>query len=333
MFEQLFTTQPESDRIIPTIRPRKGVIIGAGQVGMACAYSLLIQNCLDEMILQDIDTDKVEGEVMDLRHGVPFVEPTTIKAGTVADAGKDADIVIMTAGAKQKPGETRLDLVNRNVKLFKQVIGDVAKYCPHAVLLIVSNPVDIMTYVSLKLSGFERSRVVGSGTILDTARFRYILGEKIGLAPRSIHAYIIGEHGDSEVAAWSKVNIAGMSLGNYAENTELTDTSEVFSQISQEVRNAAYEIINRKGYTSYAIGLGVTDIVQAMLRDQSRILTVSSYIDDLYGIKDVCLSLPTVVNRQGASRIVKLTLSNIEEDKLRHSAKVLHEVIDSLNLD
>ncbi|MFP4009692.1 MAG: lactate/malate family dehydrogenase, partial [Spirulinaceae cyanobacterium] len=249
MFEQLFTTQPESDQIVPTLRPRKGVIIGAGQVGMACAYSLLIQNCLDEMVLQDIDENKVEGEVMDLRHGVPFVEPTTIKAGTVADAGKDADIVIMTAGAKQKPGETRLDLVNRNVKIFKQVIGDVAKHCPHAVLLIVSNPVDIMTYVSLKLSGFERSRVIGSGTVLDTARFRYILGEKIGLASRSIHAYIIGEHGDSEVAAWSKVNIAGMSLGNYVENIESTDTSEVFSQISQEVRNAAYEIINRKGYT------------------------------------------------------------------------------------
>lgn len=333
MFEQLFTTNPEADRIIPTIQPRKGVIIGAGQVGMACAYSLLIQNCLDEMILQDINTDKVEGEVMDLRHGVPFVESTKIKAGTVADAGKDADIVIMTAGAKQKPGETRLDLVNRNVKIFKQVIGDVAKYCPNAILLIVSNPVDIMTYVSLKLSGFERSRVFGSGTILDTARFRYILGEKIGLAPRSIHAYIIGEHGDSEVAAWSKVNIAGMSLGSYSENAESTDDSETFTQISQEVKNAAYEIINRKGYTSYAIGLGVTEIVQAILRDQSRILTISSYIDDLYDIKDVCLSLPTVINRQGASRIVKLTLSEIEEDKLRHSAAVLQEVTSSLDLD
>lgn len=333
MFEQLFTNHPETDQIIPTIRPRKGVIIGAGQVGMACAYSLLIQNCLDEMILQDIDTNKVEGEVMDLRHGVPFVESTTIKAGTVADAGKDANIVIMTAGAKQKPGETRLDLVNRNVKIFKQVIGDVAKYCPHAVLLIVSNPVDIMTYVSLKLSGFERSRVLGSGTILDTARFRYILGEKTGIAPRSIHAYIIGEHGDSEVAAWSKVNIAGTSLGSYSENVESTDDSETFTQISQEVKNAAYEIINRKGYTSYAIGLGVTNIVQAVLRDQSRILTVSSYIDDLYGIQDVCLSLPTVVNRQGASRVVKLTLSDTEEEKLRHSAKVLHEVIEPLDLD
>jgi len=163
--------------------------------------------------------------------------------------------------------------------------------------------------------------------VLDTARFRYVLGEKTGIAPRSIHAYIIGEHGDSEVAAWSKVNIAGMSLGNDSED------SEKFAQISQEVKNAAYEIINRKGYTSYAIGLGVTDIVQAILRDQSRILTVSGYIDDLYGIKDVCLSLPTVVNRQGASCTVKLSLSQIEEDKLRHSAKVLHEVIDALDLE
>ncbi|MEC4806267.1 MAG: L-lactate dehydrogenase [Jaaginema sp. PMC 1079.18] len=327
MFEQLFANNSEAERVIPTIRPRKGVIIGAGQVGMACAYSLLIQNCFDEIVLQDIDRDKVEGEVMDLLHGVPFVESTKIKAGTVADAGKDADIVIMTAGAKQKSGETRLDLVNRNVKIFKQVIGDVAKYCPHAILLIVSNPVDIMTYVSWKLSGFEKSRVFGTGTILDTARFRYILGEKTGIAPRSIHAYIIGEHGDSEVAAWSKVNIAGTSLENYSED------SEIFNQISQEVKNAAYEIINRKGYTSYAIGLGVTEIVQAVLRNQSRILTVSSYIDNLYGIDNVCLSLPTVVNRQGASRIVKLTLSDMEEDRLRYSAKVLHEVIDSLDLE
>jgi L-lactate dehydrogenase len=333
MFEQLFTASPNIDRSVQTIQPRKGVIIGAGQVGMACAYSLLIQNSLDEMILQDIDTEKVEGEVMDLLHGVPFVESTAIKAGTVADAGRDADIVIMTAGAKQKPGETRLDLVNRNVKIFKHIVGDIAKYCPNAILLIVSNPVDIMTYVSLKLSGFPRSRVLGSGTILDTARFRYILAEKLGLAPRSIHAYIIGEHGDSEVAAWSKVNVAGMNLCNSNWQGSPTCDSEDLIQISQQVKNAAYEIIQRKGYTSYAIGLGVTDIVQAILRDQSRVLTVSSFIDDIYGIKDVCLSLPTVVNRQGASRIINMTLSDSEEEKLKHSAKVLRDIIEPLDLN
>ncbi|TVR12900.1 MAG: L-lactate dehydrogenase, partial [Phormidium sp. GEM2.Bin31] len=210
MFEHLFTTLPDPQ--FRALQPRKAVIIGAGQVGMACAYSLLIQNCFDELVLQDLATDKVEGEVMDLAHGLPFLAPTAIAAGTVADAGRNADIVIITAGAAQKPGETRLDLVQKNVAIFRRLIPEIAEFCPEAILLIVTNPVDIMTYVSLKLSGFSSSRVLGTGTVLDTARFRSLLGRELRLDARSLHAYIIGEHGDSEVPVWSKVNIAGMPL-------------------------------------------------------------------------------------------------------------------------
>lgn len=211
MFETLFTPYPGVEEKV-SIRPRKGVIIGAGQVGMACAYSMIIQNCFDELVLQDIQTERVQGEVMDLMHGIPFVAPVEIKAGTVADAGRNADLVIVTAGASQKPGESRLDLVGRNVAIFKGLIADVVKYCPQATLLIVSNPVDIMTYVALKLSGFPAARVIGSGTVLDSARFRTLLAEQMGIDPRSVHAYIIGEHGDTEVPIWSKVNVAGMPL-------------------------------------------------------------------------------------------------------------------------
>ena len=330
MFEPLFTDSSEKC-LSPTIRrPRKGVIIGAGQVGMACAYSMLIQNTLEEMVIIDVNQHKLEGEVMDLVHGLPFVEPTQVQAGTLAD-GEDADIVIITAGAKQRPGETRLDLVQRNVEVFRNLIPEVVKCCPQAILLIVTNPVDIMTYVSLKLSGLPSSSVIGSGTVLDTARFRYLLAEKLELDSRSLHAYIIGEHGDSEVPVWSKVNIAGMSL--FDEGFEESKPIDSHLQdIFEQVKNAAYEIIQRKGATSYAIGLGVTQIVQAILRNQNRVLTVSSLMNNLHGIQDVCLSLPAVVNRQGVTRVLNLSLNPIELQQLQHSSKILKETIAQLDL-
>jgi len=288
MFETLFTPNPDVETKA-TIRPRKGVIIGAGQVGMACAYAMIIQHCFDELVLQDIQTERVQGEVMDLMHGIPFVEPVEIKAGTVADVGQNADLVIITAGASQKPGESRLDLVGRNVAIFKHLIPDVVQYCPNATLLIVSNPVDIMTYVTLKLSGFPASRVIGSGTVLDSARFRALLAEKMGIDPRSVQAFIIGEHGDSEVPVWSKVNVAGVPLYN-GKGSPTLDNADL-QAIFERVRNAAYEIIQLKGYTSYAIGLATAEIVKAILRSQERILTVSSLVNGFYGIQDVCLSL------------------------------------------
>lgn len=331
MFERIFTPHPDAEKVAP-LRPRKGVIIGAGQVGLACAYSILIQDCFDALILQDIDQDKVEGEVMDLLHGMPFIEPTDLQAGTVADVGRDADFVIITAGTGQKPGEGRLDLLGRNISIFKSILKDVVKYCPDAILLIVSNPVDIMTYATLKITGFPSSRVIGSGTVLDTARFRYQLAQRMEVDPRNVHAYIIGEHGDSEVAFWSTAHVGGKRLLsdgweslNRAEQEELTG-------IFQQVKNAAYEIIQRKGYTSYAIGLAVTDIVKAIMRSQERILTVSSLMDGRYGIYDVCLGWPTVVNEKGILKTVNLTLSEEEEKQFRQSAQVLKQVFKDLDL-
>ena len=324
MFETLFTPNLNVESKV-NIRPRKGVIIGAGQVGMACAYSMMIQNCFDELILQDINADRLQGEVMDLMHGVPFVAPIEIKAGTVADVGRDADLVIITAGASQKPGETRLDLVVRNVAIFKQLIPDIVQYCPNATLLIVSNPVDILTYVTLKLSGFPAARVIGSGTVLDSSRFRTLLAQQMGIDPHSVHAYIIGEHGDSEVPVWSKANIAGMPLYDPAEHAAL---QELFDR----VKNAGYEILKRKGSTSYAIGLAATEIVKAILHGQERVLTVSSLVDGFYGIYDVCLSLPSVVNEKGVIKKVNLTLSDLEQQQIIHSAHILRDIFDTLEL-
>jgi L-lactate dehydrogenase len=329
MFEKIFTPNPEAEAT-EVFRPRKGVIIGMGQVGLACAYSLLIQNCFDELVLQDIDLAKVEGEVMDLVHGMSFIAPTHLVAGTVADAGKDADLIIITAGAAQKPGESRLSLLERNVAIFQKIITSAIKHCPNAILLIVTNPVDIMTYVALKISGFPSSRVIGSGTVLDTSRFRFLLANKLKIDPRSVHAYIIGEHGDSEVPVWSTANVAGMRLlqqdWEHLAERDFQELTEIFDQ----VKNAAYEIIQRKGYTSYAIGLAVTDIAKAILRNQERVLTVSGLVDGLYGIEDVCLGLPRVVNDRGILKTVNLVLSPGEELQLRQSASLLRQVFDRL---
>ncbi|MBD1846946.1 L-lactate dehydrogenase [Cyanobacteria bacterium FACHB-63] len=332
MFENLFISNPDAPTPNSPIRPRKGVIIGAGHVGMACAYSLLIQNCFDELILQDVAIKLVEGEVMDLKHGMPFISSTAIQAGTIADAGQDADIVILTAGVAQQPGEDRLSLAERNAVLFKHILGDVVQHCPNAILLVVSNPVDILTQIALKLTGFPSSRVIGTGTVLDTARFRSLLAAKLGVDPRSVHAYIIGEHGDSEVPVWSTANVAGMRFFHNSWEVAPTATQAEVIAIFEQVRNAAYEIIQRKGYTSYAIGLAVTDIVKAILRSQERILTVSSLVHGLYGIHDICLSLPTVVNEKGVLKTVNLTLSDLEKQQLLNSAQVLQSVFSQLQL-
>lgn len=329
MFEKILTPNPCAEK--PSfIRPRKGVIIGLGQVGLACAYSMLIQNCFDELILQDIATDKLEGEVMDLSHGMPFLAPTDLKAGTVADVGQNADIVIITAGVAQKEGESRLSLVERNIAIYKHILEDVVKYCPNAVILVVSNPVDILTYATLKITGFPSSRVIGSGTVLDTARFRALLAQEMDIDARSVHAYIIGEHGDSEVPVWSTANVGGVKIvpdewSNLAENEQIK-----LSSIYYQVQNAAYEIIQRKGYTSYAIGLATTDIVKAILYSQERILTVSGLMTGLYGIEDVCLSIPRVVNEKGILKTVNLILSTEEEKLLQQSAQVLHNIFKNV---
>lgn len=326
MNDSLFQHQPIPDLHLDPLRPLKGVIVGAGQVGMACAYAMVIKNLFDELVIVDINRDKLDGEVMDLQHGMSFVEPTTITAGTLAD-GAGADIVVITAGAAQQPGETRLALVQRNVKILQSLIPEVVAHCPDAIVLMVANPVDVLTYVAWKLSGLPSARVIGSGTVLDTGRFRYLLAQKFGVDPRSLHAYIIGEHGDSEVPFWSQATIAGTPLAPPdLPATEKAALDDIFYQ----VKNAAYEIIRRKGYTSYAIGLAVAQIVQAIARDQNRVLTVSSLINGMHGIDDVYLSLPAVVNRMGVTRVMKVKLSDRERDSLQQSAATLRSVIDQI---
>ena len=331
MVDRLFVSSLNTVSPTSTRRPHKGAIIGAGLVGMACAYSMLIQSTFDEMILVDREREKAEGEVMDLMHGVPFVEPTTVRAGTVADC-QGADVVIITSGARQQPGEPRLELLGRNVSIFKSLIPALAQACPEAIFLVVSNPVDVMTYVTWKLSGLPNTSVIGSGTVLDTARFRYLLAQDLQLDPHSIHAYIIGEHGDSEVPVWSRVNVAGMPLQALDPELGAASDPQQWDRISRQVKNAAYEIIRRKGSTSYAIGLAVTQIVQAILRSQQRVLTVSCLTEGVYGIEEVYLSLPAVVNRGGVERIVQLALSPTEEQQLKSSARILRQAIAGLKL-
>ncbi|GAB4214588.1 MAG: L-lactate dehydrogenase [Synechococcales cyanobacterium] len=307
--------------------PRTVAIIGTGQVGMACAYAMMIQHSADHLILVDIDPEKALGEAMDLLHGIPFLQPLTIRAGTLADCS-DVDVFVITAGAKQRQGENRLALVQRNVDIFRLLIPQIMAVCPQPILLLVSNPVDVMTYVSWKLSGLPSSRVLGSGTILDTARFRSILAEQFHLDPRSLHAYIIGEHGDSEVAVWSKVHVAGTpALTFFPEHGD----ASTMATITAQVRGAAYEIIRRKGATSYAIGLGVTQIIEAIFNDQRRILTISSLLQGEYGLSHVCLSLPAIVGSRGVERLLPIALTPEEEEQLVHSGTILREVIESIS--
>ncbi|BAQ63873.1 L-lactate dehydrogenase [Geminocystis sp. NIES-3709] len=330
MFEQILIPNPSAN-IPSSLRPRKGVIIGLGQVGLACAYSMLIQDCFDELILQDIAQEKLEGEIMDLSHGMPFLPPTDLKAGTVADVGQNADIVIITAGVAQRDGETRLSLVERNINIYKNILKDVVKYCPDAIILVVSNPVDILTYVTLKITGFPSSRVIGSGTVLDSARFRALIAQEMGIDARSVHAYIIGEHGDSEVPIWSCANIAGVKIVPNDWDSLIETEQNKLSSIFSHVKNAAYEIIQRKGYTSYAIGLATTDIVKAILYSQERILTVSGLMNGLYGIEDICLSIPRVINERGILKTVNLNLSVEEEKLLVRSATILKEIVNQVS--
>lgn len=326
MFDSLFTTNPLPNSRLDPLRPLKGVIVGAGQVGLACAYAMMIQNVLDELVLVDINQEKLIGEVMDLEQGMSFIEPTAITAGTMAD-GAGADVVIITAGAAQKEGETRLDLVQKNVETLKKLIPDIVAHCPDAILLLVSNPVDVLTYAAWKLSGFPKVRVFGSGTVLDTGRFRYLLSRRLGIDPRSLHAYIIGEHGDSEVPFWSHANVCGTPL--YYDDMP-ADERKAMDEIFQQTKNAAYEIIRRKGYTNYAVGLAVTQIVQSIIRDQNRVLTVSCVMDEIFGVSDVCLSVPAVVGRLGVARRLNLALNQQEREFVQHSAQTLRNVIDQI---
>ena len=311
--------------------PTRVAIVGAGNVGATCAYALLMSGRAAEIVLIDANKARAEGEAMDLNHAVPFGAPCRVWAGDYAHCA-GAAVTVITAGAAQKPGETRLDLVKKNTAIFKSIVPQVAQHNPNGIILVATNPVDVLSYVAWKLSGLPAARVIGSGTILDTARFRYLLSQHFGVDPRSVHAFIIGEHGDSEVPVWSLANIAGMRLADFCCLQDAQYDQAKMDQIFVQTRDAAYEIIQRKGATFYAIGAGLMRIVEAILRDQSTVLSVSSLIDRYYGIDDVYLSLPTVIDRGGVEGLLRLQLEEMEIVGLRRSADVLKSTIAQLEL-
>ncbi len=304
------------------IHTSKIAIIGAGFVGSTAAYACLIEGAASEIVLIDVNREKAEGEAMDLQHGLQFKPNTKITFGSDYNLCKYAGIVVITAGAHQKPGETRIDLVNKNSTIFKEMIPQITKNNKDCILLVVSNPLDVLTYLTLKYSGFHKNKVIGSGTILDTARFRYLLGKYFEVSPNSVHAYIMGEHGDSSFPVWSTANIAGVSLKNLKKYNK-----KALNKIYAETKNAAYEVIAKKGATYYAIGLGITKIVKSILSNQNEVLALSSYLDNYYGIDDVCLSVPTIINRNGIKEHIKLPLNSIEKKQLRKSATIIKNVL------
>lgn len=310
---------------------RKISIVGAGFVGATAAYALMNSGVATEICIYDLNMEKALGEVMDLVHGTSFVKPLNIYAGGISET-KNSDIIVITAGAGQKEGETRLDLIDKNYKIFKSFVPEISKLSPEAILLVVSNPVDILAYITYKLSGFPKERVIGSGTVLDTSRLKYVLGKYFNVNNNNIHGYVIGEHGDSEVVTWSRARIGVDEFEHYAKQLGFEWDEEIKRVIEEDVKNAAYEIISRKKATYFAIGLAVTRIVEAILRDENTILTVSSLFEGQYGINDMYLAIPTVVNRIGAKKVIEIPLDKEEEDKLKKSAQILKGHLNECNV-
>ncbi|BFH63098.1 MULTISPECIES: L-lactate dehydrogenase [Paenibacillus] len=305
---------------IGTNRPTRVVIIGTGAVGSTTAYTLFLRERVSELVLIDANHEKALGEALDMNHGLPFTGGVKLWAGDYSDC-KDADIIVIAAGSNQRPGETRIDLLKRNTAIFDDIIQNIVKYNNHGIILVASNPVDILSYVSYKKSGFPVNRVIGSGTLLDSARFRYLIGQSKQINPRSIHAHIIGEHGDSELPLWSIANVAGIGL-------EFTD--EEREDIFNRTKNAAYEIINAKGSTSYAIALALDRIIVSILQNQGSVLNVSTLLQDYCGVSDVYLGVPCIVDRTGVRKVLDLKLDDGELKQFHESANKLKEIIAEL---
>jgi L-lactate dehydrogenase len=301
-------------------RGTKIVIVGAGMVGSTTAFTLLLRGRATELILIDYNKEKAFGDALDMNHAMPFIGKTTVRAGDYEDCA-GADIIIIAAGAAQKPGETRLDLLKKNVGIFEGIVDNIVKYTKDAILLVATNPVDIMSYFTWKRSGYPMNRVVGSGTLLDTARLRYLISEQKNMDPRSVHAHIVGEHGDSELALWSLTNLAGMHL-------EFTEEEQ--HQLHEDTKNAAYGIIKAKGSTYYAIALALDRIVTAILRDEGAILNVSTLLEDFHGNNDVYLGVPCIVDRTGVREVIKVPMNDDEKQRFSASAKKMREQLDSI---
>lgn len=303
-------------------------IVGTGMVGSAAAFALVMRGIGSQIVLTDIDAKRARAEAEDIAHAVPFAGSTRVEAGDI-DALSGAGIVILACGVGQKPGETRLELLGRNAAVFQSVVGDVMRVAPGAILLIASNPVDVMGQFTQRISGLSPGRVIGSGTILDTARFRSLLGRHLGISPRSVHAYVLGEHGDSEVLAWSNARAGSVPLASFAAQVSAPITENVRQSIDAGVRRAAYTIIEGKGATWYGIGAGLARIVQAILRDEKAVLTVST-VSDVLGTADVACSLPRIVGAEGVVEALQPELDRAEQDGLRASAEMLKAVVEAL---
>lgn len=309
---------------------RKVVIVGAGAVGATYCYALAQSGLANEIVLYDKNDDLLRGQVLDLVHGQPFFPTTLIRTGTPEDYA-DAHVVVITAGAAQKPGETRLQLIKKNAEITGAIAEDVAKKGCKGVMLIVTNPVDVLTWVALKRSGWDRSRVIGSGTVLDSSRFRHLLGIHCGVDVHNVHAYILGEHGDSEFAAWSMTHVAGMKIGEFCPVCKhCEDWEKERVMIEKEVRESAYHIINYKGSTQFAVGLALVKITAAILRNQNSVLTVSAYLNSEFGINDVCISVPCIVSERGIDKFIESPLTANELKLLTKSANILKSAIESI---
>lgn len=309
-------------------------IIGCGNVGMRYAYALMMKAVARKIVIVDVDKKRLEGEVMDLSHGAPYISPVEVAAGDYPDIF-DSELVVVTAGKKQRPGQTRVELAKDNVELYRYIIPQVVKYAPDAIILVVTNPLDTLSYAAYKISGKPHEKVIGSGTVLDSARFRFLVARHCNIDARNVHAYVLGEHGDTEFPVWSKAMIGGTLLGEYCyicrNNKECRHRGEL-ENIFTEVKNSAYEIIERKGETSYGIGLALVRITQAILKDENAILPVSSLVDGYLGVKDVYLSLPAVVNKSGIREVLKIELDAQEQQMFKASAAAIKHVIKESGL-
>ena len=309
---------------------RKCAVIGCGYVGATTAFALLQSGLFSEMVLIDQNRKKALGEAMDLSHSVPFVKPVEVVAGDYPDVA-DCALVIITAGAGQAPGETRLDLVHKNVAIFHSIIPQIIRYNRDCILLVVSNPVDILTYVTLRLSGFPPQRVIGSGTVLDTSRLKFLLGAHFEVDPRNVHAFMIGEHGDTELPVYSSANVSGIDFDHFCQSCDRSCDQETLRRIYEEVKNSAYRVIENKGATYYAIALAVLRIVEALMRDEHSVLTVSVLPEGHYDLNDLCIGLPAIVGRRGIERVLDVPLDEGEFGLLQKSAAQMKKVIGEIH--
>ncbi len=308
------------------VEATKIAIIGAGRVGSTCAYSLAASGLVREVVLIDVNHERAEGEAMDIAHAMPFYSPVTVSAGGLEKAA-DATVTVVTAGAAQRTGERRPELIRRNMEVLRDIVPKVVNANPDGLLLVITNPVDALTFAALRLSGLPPARVFGSGTILDTARLRVELAAHYDVDARDVHAYVLGEHGDSEFVAWSAANLANVQLHEYCQLTGMPCTNKDMLAIGERVRDAAYEIIRRKGATNFAIAAALTRLIKAIVRDESSVLTLSTLVDGHYGIHDVCLSLPVIVGRSGIRRVLPIPLTDNELESLRRSAESIRAAI------